>query len=445
MPAKFSFSLGLVICAGALTVNAAEQTGEKLPDPLTLEYALSLADTPHPDLLLHDARLKSIEAQKQGIADAGGPDVYLELAAQDTNEERLQLNRSDHLRAGVVLTTTLYDFGQTSKKLDAVQEELASEKFYFLDARTQRRLQILQAFFNVLLADLRFSRYNEDLATAYIAFDRAKQRKELGQETDLRVLELETEYQRVRALRYESENLQRETRAFLAEVLNTPNQLPSTLTPPNLSGLDTKLADVEEFQKLALAKNNKINALRARVSAAEKNVEAARAGDDAALYGKLSALHYEGEKSRATDEVFAELVLEIPLFKPTQDSAVAEKMAKMYELRAELQKSESQMRQSVLKLWHDIEVLQVKREQMIKLNEYRELSLDRSRALYEMEVKADLGNSMVDLTEAQYQLANANYQLVLALYQMKILSGLVDLDSNDFAAPLPSAKPQEQL
>ena len=42
---------------------------------------------------------------------------------------------------------------------------------------------------------------NRDLyywLAAYIAFDRAKQRKELGQETELRVLELETEYQRVR-------------------------------------------------------------------------------------------------------------------------------------------------------------------------------------------------------------------------------------------------------
>lgn len=444
MPVKIYLVFSLAFFASSVAVSA-EQSVEKLPDPLTLEYAMSLADTTHPDLLLHDARIKSVEANRQSIEDAGGLNTYLEFAAQETNQERLQLNRSDHLRAGLILSTTLYDFGQTSKKLDVVQEELTSERYAYLDARTQRRLQILEAFFNVLLADLRFSRYNEDLATAYIAFDRAQQRKGLGQETDLRVLELETEYQRVRGLRYESENLQRESRAFLAELLNTPNQLPSTLTMPVLSGLDGKLADVEEFQKLAFAKNNKLNTLRARVLAAEKSIVSVRAGDDAAVYGRLKAHHYEGEKSRSTDEVFAELVLEIPLFKPSQDGAVAKEMARLYSLRAELQKAESQLRQSVLKLWHDIEVLQVKREQMLKLNEYRELSLERSRALYEMEVKADLGTSMVELTEAQYQLAKANYQLMLALYQMKILAGIVDLDSNDFAAPLPGAKPQEQL
>ncbi len=444
MPAKFSFSFCVAIGVVSLAVCAEEQPVEKLPDPLTLEHAMSLADVGHPDLLLHDAKIKSIDAQRQGIEDAGGLDAYLEFAAQGTNEERLQLHRSDHLRAGLVLSTTLYDFGQTSKMLGAVQEELASEKLSYLDARTQRRVQIIDAFFNVLLSDLRFSRYNEDLATAYIAFDRAKQRKELGQETDLRVLELETEYQRVRGLRYESENLQRETRAFLAEVLNTPNQLPSTLTLPTINSLDARLSDVAEFQKLALTNNHKINALRARLLAAEKGVEAVRATDDAAVYVKLRAHHYEGQNDRATDEVYAELILEVPLFKPRQDAAIAAEMAKVYSLRAELQKSESQLRQSVLKLWHDIEVLQVRREQMLKMNEYRELNLERNRALYEMEVKADLGTSMVELTDAQYQLASANYQLVLAMYKMKILSGIVDLNSNDFSAPLPTAKPQEQ-
>ena len=137
--------------------------------------------------------------------------------------------------------------------------------------------------------------------------------------------------------------------------------------------------------------------------------------------------------------------MEIPLLEPKKDSAIAAETAKVYEARAQLHKSESLLRQSILKLWHDIEVLQIRRQQMAKLNEFRELSLERSRALYEMEVKADLGDAMVKLTDAQYQVAQTDYELALALYKMKILTGKLNLDSNDIFSPLPTAKPQEQL
>lgn len=445
MPGKFSFSFGVAVCCfGTTIVFATEQITNNLPDPLSLDYALSRADAPHPDLLLQDARIKSIEANKQGIEDAGGLDAYLDISALDTNQVRPQVRRSDHLRAGIILSTVLYDFGQTNKKLDAIEGQLASEQFNYLDVRTQRRLQILTAFFNVLLSDLGFSRYNEAMATTYISLDRARDRRKLGQETDLKVLELEIEYERVRGLRFESENLQRETRAFLAELLNTPGQLPSTLAMPKMAGLDDKLGEVEQFQSMAMRHNYRINALRSRLQAAEKAVVVARASDSATLYGRLQAHQYQG-RERQAEEVYAELVLEIPLLEPKKDSAIATEMAKVYEARAELRKSESQLRQSILKLWHDIEVLQVRRQQMTKLSEFRELSLERSRALYEMEVKADLGNAMVELTEAQYQVTQTDYELALALYKMKILTGNLNLDLYDISSPLPVAIPQEQL
>lgn len=445
MPVKFVLGLGIILSLGATPLFAEEPATAKLPDPLTLEYALSLADAPHPDIMLQDAKIKSIEATRQSIEDEGGLDVFLDIGAQDTNKERTQIGRSDNIHAGIVLRTTLYDFGRTNTKLDVVQEQLASEQLSYLDVRTQRRLQILDAYFNVLLADLRFSRYNEAMATAYIDADRARDRRKLGQVSDLRVLELETEYERVRGLRYESENLQRETRANLAELLNSPEQLPSSLTMPKLGDLSAKLAEVEEFQSLALANNYRINALRTKLMAAEKAVIAARNGDNAIVYGRLLAHKFEGNEDREENELYAQLVLEIPLLTPNKDSAIAAEIAKVYEARAHLQKSESQLRQSVLKLWHDIEVLQVRRDQMAKLNEFRELSLERSRALYEMEVKADLGDAMVQLTEAQFQVAQTDYQLSLALYKMKVLTGKLNLNTNDISAPLPAAKPQEQL
>jgi len=61
------------------------------------------------------------------------------------------------------------------------------------------------------------------------------------------------------------------------------------------------------------------------------------------------------------------------------------------------------------------------------LRNYRDLNLDRSRALYEMEVSTDLGDSMVQITEAEYLSAQADYKMAEAWTRLDILTGQLKL------------------
>ncbi len=54
---------------------------------------------------------------------------------------------------------------------------------------------------------------------------------------------------------------------------------------------------------------------------------------------------------------------------------------------------------------------------------YRDLYLDRSRALYELEVRTDLGDAMARSTEAQWLAAQADYRLLLAWARLDALTG----------------------
>ena len=56
----------------------------------------------------------------------------------------------------------------------------------------------MQRYFNVVLADLQFYRYNEEMAVAYIQFDRIRIRQKLGQHTEVEVAEKEVEYNKIR-------------------------------------------------------------------------------------------------------------------------------------------------------------------------------------------------------------------------------------------------------
>lgn len=425
MATKRSFLLSVVVCLLSTSVTGDEQN--PLPDPLTLDYALGLADAGHPDLLLQDARLKSSIAEKQRAENNSGFDVYLDLGLQEMDNDHSSIQRSDHARAGIIVTKTLYDFGRTSRQIDASQQAVESEQWAFLDIRAQRRVEILQAYFDVLLADLAFNRFNEAMATAFVAADRLRDRRDLKQVSDLAVLEAETEYERVRGLRYRSENQQRETRSKLAIAINRPDNLPSTLAAPDLDVLKRGMPEVEDLQKQALAGNFQINALKRRVAAAEQAVMAARANIRPRLRGTLEAYEYDADRG-SSDEVRAELALEVPLYQARQEPGVARELAGLYAARARLAKLELDLQQAVLELWHRIEELRVKRDERAKLLEFRELGLEQSRALYEMEVKADLGNAMVNLTEAQYLSAQTDYQLALAWYKLDILTGKLQLD-----------------
>ena len=55
--------------------------------------------------------------------------------------------------------------------------------------------------------------------------------------------------------------------------------------------------------------------------------------------------------------------------------------------------------------------------------DYRELYLDRSRALYELEVKTDLGDAMTEITAVNLDRARAEFAWLMTLAELDALRG----------------------
>lgn len=417
----------------SITAHAEQDAEHKgLPDPLTLEHALSMADEPHPDLAVMQADVLSAEAARRRVDAATDINAYIEGRLQYVDPPALSPTQSnDDHRLGLIIRKELYDFGRSTSQSNAAQAEIAGQQMLYLNARSQRRLQIMNRFFDVLLADLNFLRYNEEMATAYVEWDRRQDRRELGQMSDYEVLEQETRYQRVRYLRYESMNQQRQTRARLAEVLNRPGQLPANLVAPSLDMLKREIPEYEDLLKAAMENNYQLKALRAQHEAGQQRLEVARSTNNARVFGNLEAYEYSTERTGSSDRFRAGVTVEIPVFTgDREDAEVATAKAESYRLRAQLSKVENDIRQAVLETWLQLDALRVQREEMQTLEVFRELNLDRSRALYEMEVKADLGDAMVQITEAQYLRLQTDYRMALAWMKMDILTGQLGLEQN---------------
>ncbi len=411
-----------VLCLGRL---AAASEVEPLPEPLTLDYALSLADAEHPDLERIEADLAvaragilSAKAQTGTNVSAEGRLRWIEPSAVAADD-----SREDH-KGSLFVRKTLYDFGRSSALRQAAAAELRGDEWRYDDARSRRRIEIMERFFDVLLADLEYARDNEAMAVAYVTLDRLRTRHELGQVSDIRLLEMESTYQAVRREMTQSQTRRRITRAQLALALGRPGALPSTLAPPDLAHyLKRQRPEYEELLERAGENSTLLKALRAQVEAAGERVDLARAQGRPYLNGELEASAYTRELG-STDQWRAGVTLTVPLYTGgSMQASVARSQALLQKSRAELRAAEYSLRQSILDLWLQLETLKVQRDQANAAQGFRELYLDRSRANYEMEVSTDLGDAMVRLTEAQILEAKTSYQLALIWARLDALTG----------------------
>ncbi|MFM1892358.1 MAG: hypothetical protein RLZ44_1435, partial [Pseudomonadota bacterium] len=384
---------------GGILVLAAGTAGAEvppLPDPLTLEQALAMADATHPALELAEAERDSSAAELAAAEALGGTRVLLEgrLAAIQPSYRAIDRSSNDS-SARLLFRKRLYDFGYTEASTRAAELRLAGSEHAFVAARQQRRLEIMRRFFDVLLADLQYARDNEAMATAFVAVDKARDRNELGQVSDVALLELDAAYQEARRLRFAAEARQRATRAQLAAALNRPRDLPANLVMPPEPDTNRPLPDFEALVTEVLAGNPRLLALQAEVTAAQQALAAAAAADGPVLSGEAEAAVYN-RMTNSTNPLGIALVLEVPLATGgVTDAKVAAARAELREAEARLDQARLDLRQSVLDLWLELDALRLRQEELRTLADYRELYLDRSRALYELEVRTDLGDAMV--------------------------------------------------
>jgi outer membrane protein TolC len=417
-----------------------------LPNPLTLEQALSLADEPHPELLAVRAERQAARADLLLAESVTGTYATAvgKLRAVDPSFRSVNPDNNDS-QATLFLRKRLYDFGLTDSRREAAQQRLAGAEAEQLDVRQRRHLEIMQRYFDVLLADLAYARENEAMATAFVAVDKARDRHELGQVSDVDLLELESLYQDARSDRTAALNEQRVSRARLANALNRPGELPADLRMPPAPDWPEQLPEFDALWTKVQVRNPLLDARRARVRAAEQALRAAQAGDNPTLSGEAEAGVYN-RPTASTHPLAVGLVLEVPLYRGGETRArIAAARAELSRRQAELADSEQQLRQEVLELWLELGRLQVRREQVDTEDEFRELYLDRSRALYDLEVQTDLGDAMVQTSVVRYRQAEVQLQWQLAQARLRALGGeLIDGGSVEVEADGSAAPPVEE-
>lgn len=235
--------------------------------------------------------------------------------------------------------------------------------WHLLTPAQQSRLQVMRRFLDVVEADVAMAREDEAMAVAYVELDRARNREELGQYSKVKRSGLDLEYQAVRTNRSVSQARQRVTRSLLAVAIGRPGQLPSDVEAPVMPDWPEALPAVDDLVAQAVERNPVLADWRGRVD---------------------------------TDVSAAPLAAHLEL----------------------------DLRQAVLELWLSYTTLRARRDADVTREDFRDLSLERSRTLYELEAKADLGDAMTQQTAARLARVETNHRIFLLLATLNALRGL---------------------
>lgn len=391
--------------------------------PLTLEEALAQADQPHPELTAAQARQELAEAELALAESANDLRVTLEGQARSGHNPLTDKFSPDHI-ARLNARKTLWDGGRLDAGREAGRLETQARALELLDTRSQRRLTLMNRFFDVLLIDQQYAADNEFMAVAYVNWDNAKDRHQVGQLSTPELAELEARYQEVRLRRNDSERKARERRALLASAMNQPGQLAAELAPPRLSGNDRPLPDFDPLYAALRKDNPRLSAHRELLAASRQRLNAARANDRPSLELEAEAASYSRD-STTRDDLRAGLNLVWPLYQGRRtDARLGREMANFHLLQAQYDGLMLELRQALYETWQEIQYLrQVARPAAAVNATYRDWALERARAEYELELKTNLGNSMAETQAARLRRATVEYRLALAWERLAALLG----------------------
>ncbi len=391
---------------------------------LTLDAALAATESAHPDLIQARAERDSALADRDSADARLDSSVYLEGILRSGRPSPWMPDFVNDNSIRLTARKTLYDFGRSDNVQLAAGLELSARESDLTDTLAHRRLDIMARYFDVLLADLQYTADNELMAVYFVRLDQGKDQLAQGQISSLDLAELDARYQDILEKRNASAQQQRITRAMLANAMNRPGELPGELEEPALPGNQRPLPDYQTLLPALLDNNTRLHAQQEMLAASQRRIAALRAESGPILDAELQAADYSRSAS-TRDNMSGGLILTWPLYQGNrQDARVAREQARYNQLQAGTEKLKMELTQALLETCLDITQRQGTARNAAQQNTaYRDLKLERSRGLYELELKSNLGTAMAETSDAKLRARRNEYQLALSYARLEALLG----------------------
>ena len=394
----------------------------ELPNPLTLKRTLELATTQNLEQqqLSINIALDKIELESYQDGYKTTVDLDLQLARRD-NEK---LGHTDYSHAFIKINKVLYDqnveINQNAAKSNVKNTEFALQQF-----KIDKTTQVMQAFFNVILADMRHETVLERLAISAIRANRIQDNFDVQDASEVELLEKQTLTQFDVVKRIEAEAAQITTRAKLAQLLNmTYENRPDDLVKPDLTHFFKKeLDEFEIWQKKIQLSNLELGELKRMLANLKQQRNLEKNNKEIVISSniRLGGQSYDSSKNGNWRAGF-NFVMPFGQSRH-QKKKTSELLVKIKQQQLRIEQRAQALNQQALSLWLKLKTLKQRHQALTTELDYRDLYLELARANYEMEIKSDIGNAMGNLTDTEWKLTKNEFDFVIVYTQLQQLAG----------------------
>ncbi|RLJ70525.1 outer membrane protein TolC [Hydrogenivirga caldilitoris] len=318
----------------------------------------------------------------------------------------------------------LLDFGNRLARIRSVEISTKIKRELLEEFKRQVKIKTVKLFMDLALAEKLAEVKREEMAVAYVRFDRERERLERGLSDRVKVAEWEATYRRFRTQLMEAQRKYNETlyelKRFLGIDVDKPlqvkmDELLSFEVPENKT-IDTDLLkDRYTGNYLLKVKELEVAYFESRAKE-EKRI----------LYPELYAYLEVKNKYEHMDRFKSEgnVVLRIPLF-DGRSSFFRERSFLDLKRAVEVERKdvEESIKRDILKAPYLWEELYAKYQDAVTYDRWAQENLDLSRSNYELELAFDLGYAMSTKTEAERRVMQAKFEMILFLMRLYDLLG----------------------
>ncbi len=394
-------------------------------NPLSLEEALSFANHPHLELAAAGLELELAIEKESKYRFHKRTSLEAEIVPRSANRAQPGMGRMGDGHLALQLEFLMHDFGRHQAGLKQARSVTGQASFSVNHETRRREIEIMSHYFAVLLADLDYAVKNEKMTLAFLRFNRLQEEMELHDaHAEVDVLEAETIYREEFHIR-EAANLNRQsTRRELGLVLGFPDYIPRDLIEPDVSKfVKREVPEYNELLEQIFAGSDVLAIEKLKLQQAIDAKEVTKAKYQPQLKAILRATEWEQETGSRNSASVA-LQFKIPLgagdlrSKELWIDDIAIEQAK-----TNLDIIEHELRKRVFQLWKQLRLQHIAYTAANVRTEFRDQYMDRSRALYELEERSDLGDAQAELLRALHETRKIEYAIAITWAEIDALRG----------------------
>ncbi len=331
----------------------------------------------------------------------------------------------------------LLDFGNRLARIRSAKISTDIKKELLKEFERQVKIRVVRLFMDIALAEKLAEVRREEMAVAYVRFDRERERLEEGLSDRVRVAKWESTYRRFRAGLMSAQRRYNETLYELKRLLGIEVEKPVEVSLDELLSFEVPenvTIDTDYLLK-RISGNYLLRVKKLEIAYFESRAKEQRRIFYPELYGYLEVKNRYESMDRFRTE--GNVVLRIPLF-DGRASFYRERSFLDLKRAVEVERRdiEQKLKRDVLSAPYVWEELYAKYQDAIAFDNWAQENLDLSRSNYELELAFDLGYAMSTKTEAERRVMEAKFNIILFLMRlydligedpMKVLEGKIPL------------------